>query len=269
MAVYRRLDAVTAKPGPEVMSALPHVLIDLVEPGETFDVAQWLEAAAREEEIASGAGTTPLYVGGTGLYLRALTRGFSDAVGRDEDFRRRLHRMAQTEGTAGLHARLAAADPAEAAVIHPNDEKRLVRALEILETSGRLASERRGGWNDGGTDHRIVGLRWDRDVLAERIETRSREDADRILEEVEAVRAGGGFGLTAAKAAGVPEALAVLDGTLPREDFSGALAQSVRRLARRQRTWWRSFPEIEWIERSPGDDAEDVVRRAAELLLLP
>ena len=269
MAVYRRMDAVTAKPGMDARSACPHVLIDLVEPSETFDVAQWLEEAEKQEGLAVEAGTTPLYVGGTGLYLRALTGGFADAVGRDEDLRRRLHRTAQAEGTAALHAQLTRADPAEAEVIHPNDEKRLIRALEILKNSGRLASERRGGWKSTAAEHRIVGLRWERDLLAERICTRSRADAERILEEVADVRMTGGFGLTASKAAGVREALDVLDGTVPREDFADALAQSVRRLARRQRTWWRSFPDIEWIDRSPGDDATDVGRRAAELLQIP
>ncbi|MGC1275510.1 MAG: tRNA (adenosine(37)-N6)-dimethylallyltransferase MiaA, partial [Planctomycetaceae bacterium] len=131
MAVYRGMDVGTAKPSIEDRTRVPHHLIDLVEPSENFSVAEYLALAERACRDVVSRGRTPLFVGGTGLYLRSLLRGVFEGPAAGPEIRSRLEHEAATLGVEALHARLATVDPATAARLHPNDVRRVIRALEV------------------------------------------------------------------------------------------------------------------------------------------
>ena len=141
MAVYRGLDIGTAKPTAEQRRAVPHHLLDVVGPAEPYNVARWLADAAAAVADCRRRGRRILFVGGTPLYLRALRDGLAELPGEDPDLRRQLAAEAAAHGTAHLHARLARVDPASAARLHPNDLKRIIRALEVEHLSGRPLSQ--------------------------------------------------------------------------------------------------------------------------------
>src|SRR5262245_62151826 len=152
MALYRGLDVAAAKPGPEERRRVPHHLLDVLDPWESASVAWWLERAARCCEDIRGRGRRVLFVGGTPIYLKALLYGLFDGPGADREVRGRLEQEAETLGGPALHGRLARVDPAAAGRLHPNDVRRVVRALEVWETTGRPISDwqRQWGVTDGG-----------------------------------------------------------------------------------------------------------------------
>jgi tRNA dimethylallyltransferase len=158
MALYRRMDIGTAKPTPDERRRVPHHLIDVLEPWESASVAWWLERAAACCRDITSRGKRPLFVGGTPLYLKALLHGLFDGPPADETIRRRLRDEAAASGAGALHARLAAIDPVSAARLHPNDVRRVIRALEVWELTGRPISDWQtqwkrvegGGWGVGG-----------------------------------------------------------------------------------------------------------------------
>ncbi|MFB3894026.1 MAG: tRNA (adenosine(37)-N6)-dimethylallyltransferase MiaA [Phycisphaerae bacterium] len=164
MKIYRRMDIGTAKPPPEVRAEIPHHCIDIAEPSERFSVARYIEHADKAIGAIRAAGAVPLAVGGTSLYLKALTEGLFEVKGgaADPKVRAGLAARADAEGLAVLHKELAAADPAAAARIHPNDRKRIIRALEVYALTGRPISQLQAQWEGwavtgGGNDSRSAG----------------------------------------------------------------------------------------------------------------
>ena len=141
MSLYRRMDIGTAKPSPAERARVPHHLIDILEPHEDFSVADYVSAAARACVEILSRGRTPLFVGGTGLYLRGVLRGVFTGPAANWAIRRRLEAEAEQHPPGWLHERLRAVDPAAAAALHPHDTRRLVRALEVFELTGRPLSE--------------------------------------------------------------------------------------------------------------------------------
>ena len=141
MALYRRMDIGTAKPTAEQRRAVPHHLIDAIEPWEEFSLARYVDEAARTVGEIAGRGRQVLFVGGTPLYLKGLLRGIFRGPPADWEFRRRLADEARSRGGDWLHRRLAEVDPVSAARLHPNDARRLIRALEVFEKTGRPISE--------------------------------------------------------------------------------------------------------------------------------
>src|SRR5262245_50858137 len=145
MTVYRGLSILSAKPSPP--PDVPHHLLDVVDPGESYSAARFVEDADRLVAEIRGRGRVPLVVGGTALYLKAWTKGLGPKVARDAALRARLEAEADAHGTETLHARLANADPARAAEVHRRDRRRIVRALEIVESTGVKASDLRREWD--------------------------------------------------------------------------------------------------------------------------
>ena len=141
MALYRRMDIGTAKPTPAQRELVPHHLIDVREPWQSASVAWWLDEAKRCAQEIEARGKQVLFVGGTPLYLKALICGLFDGPAADESIRRRWIEQAQTLGPASLHQQLAAVDPITAERIHPNDIRRMVRALEVFELTGKRMSD--------------------------------------------------------------------------------------------------------------------------------
>jgi tRNA dimethylallyltransferase len=244
MAVYRGLDVLTAKPTAAERRRVPHHLIDVLDPWESASVAWWLDRARACCRDLTARGRRVLFVGGTALYLKALLRGLFAGPAADDALRRRLEAEA---GPETLFARLAAVDPASAARLHPNDVRRVIRALEVHELTGRPLSAWQVQWDRPaqGPPHRCLCLDLPRAELYARIDARVRQMvADGLVEEVRALRRlSRPLSREAAQALGVSELADHLDG---REGLEGAVArlqQRSRRFAKRQLTWFRSLPE--------------------------
>lgn len=249
MAVYRGLDVGTAKPTAEQRAEVPHHLLDVVAPAEPYSVARWLAGAAAAVADCRRRGRRILFVGGTPLYLRALRDGLAPLPAEDPELRRRLAAEAAVHGPAHLHARLADADPAAAARIHPHDLKRIIRALEVAERSGRPLSAAFSPAPHPVFDTQLLVIDLPRSVLHERIDRRVEGMfAAGIVEETRAALAApGGIGPTAIQAAGYAEAADLLAGRIDRAEAIRRTQQRTRQLAKRQLTWLRSFRRAIWI----------------------
>ena len=266
MLVYRGMDIGTAKPSVAERERVPHHLIDLVEPSERYDLRRYLTDFEAAEAEVRARGRIPLVVGGTGLYLQAVLEGLFEGPAPDLELRARLEGRFAEEGGEVLHGELARLDPPSADRIHPNDRKRLVRALEVVLQTGRALSEWQREWTSfgaqkGSRPRRIVGLTLEPQLLEERIRTRTRAMLDAgWAEEAERVRRNGGFGPTAMQALGYREVLRMVDGEASRGETEERIALATRRFARRQRTWLRRFEDLKRVD--PGDaDAAEVVGR--------
>ena len=267
MSVYRGMDIGTAKPSARERAAVPHHLIDVAEPTEPFSVGRYLlEAQAVMADLDSRS-KRPLFVGGTPLYLKALVSGLFDGPPADADFRARLAERAKAEGVAKLHEELAGVDAAAARRIHPNDLKRIVRALEVYHATGTPLSDQQTQWSQAVVrqDVRIAGLAWDRAVLYERIERRvDRMFAEGLVEEVRGlVEKYGRLGREASQALGYKEVLAYLAHGGNLDETIALVKRNTRRMAKRQLTWFRSFGEIRWFEMTQATAAQEVASDVA------
>ena len=249
IAVYRGLDIGSAKPSPADRAAVPHHCLDLVSPAESFSVAAWLAAAAAAVADCRGRGRRILFGGGTPRYLRALRDGLAPLPPADPVVRTELLAEAAARGSALLHARLAAIDPPAATRIHPRDTKRIVRALEVATLTGRPLSTVQTTAADPLFESRLLILDASRAALAARINRRVETMfAGGLVEETaEALAAPGGIGSTASQAAGYTEAIDLLAGRIDRAEAIRRTQTRTRQLAKRQRTWLRSFKQATWI----------------------
>lgn len=251
MLVYRGLDIGTAKPSAEERRRARHHLIDLVEPNERFDVQRYLAALCAALAELERRGVPALLVGGTGLYLAAVLRGLFAGPAVDLDLRRGLVSRAAEVGPVALHAELATVDPAAAERLHPNDVRRVVRALEVHAQTGRTLTDWQREWAAEPSPReqraRIVGLEVSVDELDRRIRARTSAMLDAGWRaEAERVRNGPGFGPSAIQALGYTEVLAWADGALTRAEAEAQIALRTRQFARRQRTWYRKFA-VQWL----------------------
>lgn len=267
MQVYRHMDIGTAKPTPQERARVPHHLVDVVNPDEPFDAAKYTTLGRKAVSDIQRRGVVPLVVGGTGLYIKALLRGLFRADASDPAVRRRLKSEADALGIQALHARLAAADPDTAVRLHPNDAVRILRALEVLEVSGRplshLQSEHR--FADTPFIALKIGLALERDALYERINQRvDAMVANGLEQEVRSLLAQGyGIGLKSMQSIGYSHMAALIAGTLSHADCIRTLKRDTRRFAKRQLTWFRADPEIVW---TPPDRLADLIRWSQEFL---
>jgi tRNA dimethylallyltransferase len=253
--VYRGMDIGTDKPPPAELARVPHHLVDVVEPSHTLTVAEFQALARAAVEDVAARGRTPLLVGGSGLYFRAVVDPL-EFPGTDPEVRSRLEREAGLVGAAGLHRRLQAADPAAAAAIDPANLRRTIRALEVLEVTGRPFSAFRTGW-DGSRpvyDLTVAGLTRPRPELDRRIEERVDAQVARgLVAEVEALVAVGlRSSATSVQALGYAQVLAHLDGWLSLEEAVEETKRRTRRFARRQERWFRADRRVVWFPSDPA-----------------
>lgn len=255
MQIYREMDIGTAKPTPEEQEQINHHLINIAAPTDCFSVADYVSAAKAQTEQLVDSGKLPFFCGGTGLYLDAFLRdsGFSDTRVCDEVVCRELEAEAEENGGDWLHAQLAAVDPEAAASIHPNNRRRVIRALEIYRSTGKTKTEhdRESLTVESPYDATVIGLRFEnRDLLRTRMDARvDAMMASGLLEETERLRAQGVFEKngTAAQAIGYKELFGVLDGTETLANAVQALKFATHRYARRQMTWFTARPYVKWV----------------------
>ncbi len=257
--VYKGMDIGTAKPDPDARRLAPHHCIDIADPSDVFSAGMFAEAGRAAVADILSRGRLPVAVGGSGLYLRALVDGLFDGGFRDHGLRSRLNREAAESGTAALHDRLRAADPDAAERIHPNDLKRIVRALEVAELSGRPMSRmQREETRRADFNARWYGVRWPRESLNRRIDDRvDRMMRAGFLEEVRGLLASGRTAADPAMdALGYRELTAHLQGRLTLEDAVEAIKRRTRQFAKRQMTWFRPDSRIRWFDANAESDFE-------------
>ncbi|MFQ5498122.1 MAG: tRNA (adenosine(37)-N6)-dimethylallyltransferase MiaA [Candidatus Zixiibacteriota bacterium] len=242
-AIFRKLNVGTAKPTPAQRSVLQFHLIDIIDPGERYSAFRFIDDADRAIDSIMEAGHIPLVVGGTGLYLRALTEGVMEVAGDDNSIRQKLECELEEIGAAAMHRRLQQIDPVEASAVHPNNVDRVVRALEIYLTGVKKKTElaARGSYKKSKYSFRQFCLALPREALYEAIDAR----VDRMLrggleEEVrELVEQGEKTAVRSANAIGYNEMVDWLDGKISREEASDLIKRNSRRYAKRQMTWLR------------------------------
>jgi len=247
--VWRGFDVGTAKPARDERAAVPHHLIDIANPSERFDAAQFVSLADSAIADIVSRGRVPFVVGGTGMYIRMLLHGVCDAPPRDDDVRVELEAEIAERGLPALHARLAEVDPKTAQAISPNDRTRIVRALEIYALTGEAPSELRSA--HGFLERRYaalkIGINMPRETLYERINHRcERMIAEGLVVEVKLLLGKHGPGVQPFSAVGYKEILSHVGGSLDLAETVELMKQSTRRFAKRQLTWFRADPEIRW-----------------------
>ena len=273
--VYRFMDVATGKPTPAERAAVTHHLIDVVDPDDRYQAARFRHDAVAAIAEIHRRGRLPVVVGGTGLYIRGLLRGLDPAPPADPEFRRELAGVAARDGRAALHARLAAAAPAAADRLHPNDQVRVMRALEKLHGSDMAGTDMAGtdmagtapwptnpSWQQVADDYDLVyvGLTMARDALSARLVERAAAMAKAgLAEEVEALLARGyDAGLPALQGIGYREFVRVVRGELSVATAVALMQRETVRYAKRQGTWFAREPGVEWLEVTTSMDADAI-----------
>ncbi len=254
MQIYKEMNIGTAKPSFDEQAQVRHHLFDFADPKESFSCADYIPLAERVVEDILSRGKLPVFCGGTGLYLdRFLSGAQFEETEIDEKFRREMESFAWEFGNEALHNKLREIDPVSADEIHPNNVKRVIRALEIYKTSGRTKSELDKKSKEFESNYRAIqiGLKYeDRELLYDRINRRvDKMMADGLLEETKTLLDSGVFekNTTAAQAIGYKELLSYFDGQKSLEDAIENLKMATRRYAKRQMTWFSSHGDVNWL----------------------
>jgi tRNA dimethylallyltransferase len=262
-AVYRGMEVGTAKPSVAEQQGVPHHLISVFEPSDRCDVQRWLELAEQAITGIRARGHLPIVAGGTPLYVKALLEGLSAGAPRDPAVRGALEARYEREGGEALFAELQRVDPVYAADRHPNDKRRLIRALEVHALTGQAYSSFHTTDGIRRTDIAplLIGLEWPREAIYARIDARAAAMfTSGLVEEVRSLA--DRLSPEAAQAVGYKEVLAHLRGE---HDLARALTlvqQKSRNLAKHQMTWYRGWSDIRWM---PGDSTE-IVEKASSLV---
>ena len=268
MQVYIGMDIGTAKPTREELEEIPHHLINLIAPDKSWSVSDFVNNAKDLIGNIAGKGKLPIIVGGTGLYLNALIEGYSfPEIKKDIEVRKRLEGESKQFGSLHLYERLKKIDPETAANIHYNDTKRIIRALEVYELTGKPMSELRTK-DEENIQFKpvIIGLNMDRHQLYKRIEARIDEMlAKGLIDEVKSLIAEGyDRKLTSMQAIGYKEVAEHLHGKYTYDELVNILKQNTRNFAKRQITWFRRFKDVNWfdVEKLKLGDIIDLIQKS-------
>jgi tRNA dimethylallyltransferase len=270
MKIYRGMDILSAKPSAAELGGVRIHLVDVADPSESFSTARYLELAVAAVEDIEERRRIAVFEGGTALYLKALTEGLFRGPGADWAVRNRLKSEAAALGAARLHDRLKSVDPDAAAKIHPNDERRIIRALEVFETAGKPISELRRSQTRPPLDRevKIAVLNMDRGRLRRRIENRvDAMTAAGLVEEVKRLRALGPS-REAAQALGYKEIAEHLEGRLTIEEAAEKLKTRTARFAKQQVTFFKQFKNAAWIDIDEQADAESAAEKVLSVFNL-
>ncbi len=268
MAVYAGMDVGTAKPTDDQRRRVPHHLLDVVAPDQEFSLSHFMEAAHRAVAEITERGLQPVFVGGTPLYLKSLVRGVVPGPPADWEFRRQIEAELADVGLTALHQRLQQVDPLAAAKLHPNDKRRIIRALEFYRATGQPISHQQVHFDDFPEgDCRVYVLSWPREQLHARIDARvDRMFAKGLVDEVRGLlERYGTLSRTAMQAVGYREVVHCLQQDRPLDETIELVKTRTRQFARRQLTWFRSLDECLWVELSGDPEPAAVTARILEL----
>lgn len=270
MQVYRGMDIGTAKITTDEMDGIPHHLIDVLDPNEPFSVAQFQEWCRQLIPDIHRRGHLPFIVGGTGLYIESVCYEFQfTEKGADEEFRAQQQAFVDTKGPEALHAKLAEIDPKSAGKLHPNDVRRVVRALEIFHLTGKtLSSQLEQQTKQSPYDLCLIGLTMDRQMLYNRIEQRIDEMLQLgLVEEVDGlIRQGYTRDLISMQGLGYKEIVEHLVDGVPLADAVKKLKRDTRHFAKRQLSWFRHMKDISWIDVGGEENFSGILKAAHAII---
>ncbi len=255
MQVYRHMDIGSAKVTKEEMEGVPHHLIDVLEPAEEFNVVLFQRMARQAAEEIESRGHIPILVGGTGFYIQALLYNI-DFAENDEDrrLRRSLEEIAKEQGASALYEKLRAVDPESCEIIHANNVKRVIRAIEFYEKTGKKISAHNREQRQNISPYRFAYfvLNDDREKIYRQIDQRVDLMMERgLVEEVRALRAMGcSRGMVSMQGLGYKEILSYLEGEISQEEAVYLIKRDTRHFAKRQLTWFKREKEVTWIEKN-------------------
>lgn len=260
--IYQSLDIGSAKPTQEEMCGIVHHMLDFVSPFDTFSVSDYVDLAKQHIMKLHENGKTPIIVGGTGLYINGLIYDMHfGAQASDDQFRKNMEQIAEVEGVESLHARLSEIDPEAATKIHPNNSRRVIRALEINHLTGKPVSDF-STEPQLTTDYEVVlvGLTRSRESLYDRINRRVDIMFQMgLLEEVKKLKNDGlNDRYQSMQGIGYKEVLAYLQDAYSYEEMKALIAQNSRHYAKRQMTWFRRYPMMHWID-IEGKTTEEII----------
>jgi tRNA dimethylallyltransferase len=252
MQVYQGMDIGTAKASPEEMAQIEHHLIDIKTPEEAFSVSEFQQLAGDAIEHISAKKRIPMIVGGTGLYIESLCYNFKlNPTGSDENYRNELAEYADQFGKRALYDRLLNIDPIAANRIHPHDQRRVIRAMEVYHLTGKPISDQlRGQVKESPYDLCIIGLTMDRNILYKRIEERIDQMIEQgLLEEVNFLLSQGYTAdIVAMQGLGYKEIIQYIQGEYDWEEAVYLLKRNTRRFAKRQLSWFRHMEDVQWVD---------------------
>ncbi len=271
MQVYRRMDIGTAKPTIDEMQGIPHHMIDVAEPDEDFSVSRYCNLAGPIVEDILSRGKTAVIAGGTGLYMDALIQGNDFAPFPSTGVREKLEQEARAQGIQVLYDRLKSIDPEAAGRLHLSDQKRILRALEVYLETGETITEHNRKTQLLPPRFSPIWLGLDFENRAELYECIDRRVGimleQGLIGEIQGLLSSGiPEKCTAMQAIGYKEFVAALNGECTLEEAADQVRQSSRRYAKRQLTWFRRNKSIHWLTRKPGQDREEILTQARQLL---
>ncbi|MBN2456475.1 MAG: tRNA (adenosine(37)-N6)-dimethylallyltransferase MiaA [Sedimentisphaerales bacterium] len=276
MKVYRRMDIGTAKPPKDAREQVKYHLIDIAEPSESFSVARFLELADNAVEQIKGRNKPVIAVGGTALYIKALLFGLFRGPASNEKVRAHLKAKAHSVGLQQLWSELESVDPAAASRIHPNDVRRIIRALEVYEVTGKPISEFQQQWPNGenklndpaSVSWTIIGLHRDKSLENRRINERVRKmiSAGFVDEVRSLLTTEEPLSHQARCAIGYAEMIEHIAGKISLNDAVELIKTNTRRLAKNQRTWFKTFPNIHWLDIEANQSEESILNRTKNLV---
>lgn len=269
MKVYRRMDIGTAKPSKERLAEIRHHLIDVVEPSESFSVDTFLNLTEKAVNDIQSRNKPVIAVGGTAMYIKAMLYGIFDGPGTDENIRKKLKDEILSVGLEELHKKLTAVDPEAASRIHQNDEKRIIRALEVYELTGKPISSFQNQFSaEPKSDWLVIGLQRDKEDASHRINMRVKKMVEMgLVDEVKSLLAEEKpLSMQAKCAIGYAEIINYLE---DKDTLGNAIEQikiNTRKFAKAQRTWFKTFRFVNWLNLAPDDKVEQVLERALRLI---
>jgi tRNA dimethylallyltransferase len=270
MKIYRRMNIGTAKPPIQARQEIPYHVIDVVEPSESFSVAKFLSLADESIQQIKDKNKPIIAVGGTALYLKALLYGIFEGPGENEQIRNRLRKKADDNGLNILYKELTQIDPEAAQNISSSDAKRIIRALEVFELTGRPISSMQKQFDSKTTRHNwtIIGLQRDKEIESMRINARVKKMMDEgLLGEVESLLAEDKpLSKQARCAIGYNELINHLNGQGSLEEAVEDIKKNTRRLAKGQRTWFKRFNNVNWLDVKENENFKETLARALKLL---
>lgn len=267
MQVYRGLDIGTAKVSEEEMQGIPHYMIDIKDPHESFSVTDFQREARTMITNIHERGKLPILVGGTGLYVHAITHDYKfTKIGANQAFRKKLETYAEKYGNEALHQKLKQLDPQSYQMIHPNNRKRVIRALEVIEQTGKPFSSYRQKQIKPVYNAIYIGLTMDREMLYQRINSRVDKMIENgLFEEAYRLYQQNLSNSQAAQAIGYKELFLYFSGKISKEEAIQLLKRNSRRYAKRQYTWFKNKMKIVWFDmtKNPNKKKQEIFKYVA------